>query len=213
MKAKLVYVSLVTRVVVPDNATESQILKLAEARFIDKIQQELNEHVEEIVDDVECPYTPDMDGIYEEAKSRYGKTLEKLGDKNVGFDICSKCGAVQEYGTMKDVSEVSFDLRCEKCRPLIERECVVEIEYTDIKGVTRTAVIMHNGDSDCWDGEEFEDEDIAFDFNTFGGTEYGDSPDDFRLNAYQCMVKRDGYWTMDDNVEIPCKILNITPIK
>lgn len=212
MKAKLVYLSLVTRVVVPDNATESEILKLAESRFIDKIQQELNEHLEEIVDDNECPYNPNIDGIYDEAKLLYGKALEKLDNINVGFDVCGKCGAVQEYGTMKAVSEFSFELRCEKCKPLIERKCAVEIEYTDMDNVTRRTTIEHNGEEDCWVGEQFDE--IAFDFNTFGGLEYGDSPDDFRLNTYQCKVKdSDGCWTMDESIEIPCKILNITPIK
>lgn len=33
-----------------------------------------------------------------------------------GKDICSRCGRVQTYGTMKAVSEDSFDLLCTKCR-------------------------------------------------------------------------------------------------
>ncbi len=32
-----------------------------------------------------------------------------------GFDICYECGAVQEYGTMQDISEVDFDIFCDQC--------------------------------------------------------------------------------------------------
>jgi uncharacterized protein YbcI len=56
--AKLVYVSLATRVVVDENATDEQILEAARANFIEKIQTELSEHLEEIIDDEECPYEP-----------------------------------------------------------------------------------------------------------------------------------------------------------
>ena len=30
-------------------------------------------------------------------------------------DICYKCGVVQEYGTMKDIDEVSFEILCNYC--------------------------------------------------------------------------------------------------
>lgn len=30
-------------------------------------------------------------------------------------DICYKCGVVQEYGTMKDIDEVSFEILCNSC--------------------------------------------------------------------------------------------------
>ncbi len=59
--AKLVYVSMVTRVVVDEDATQEQILEAAKHRFIDKLQTELGENLEDIVDDAECPYDPDMD--------------------------------------------------------------------------------------------------------------------------------------------------------
>ena len=40
----------------------------------------------------------------------------------VGKDICHKCGTVQGYGTMQDVTEAGFDLVCEKCKNLTMRE-------------------------------------------------------------------------------------------
>lgn len=59
--AKLVYVSLATRVVVDENATEDEILNAARSKFIVKVQEELNENLEEILDDTECPYEPEFD--------------------------------------------------------------------------------------------------------------------------------------------------------
>jgi hypothetical protein len=59
--AKLVYVTLATRVIVDENASESEILELAGIKLAEKIQNELTEHLEEIEDDIECPYDPDFD--------------------------------------------------------------------------------------------------------------------------------------------------------
>jgi hypothetical protein len=53
--AKLVYVSMVARVVVDEGATDEDILKASKVKFIDKVKTELNENLEEIVDDIECP--------------------------------------------------------------------------------------------------------------------------------------------------------------
>ncbi len=54
--AKLVLVSLMTRVVVEDSATDEQILGEARPKFIEKVNTELGENLEEIYDDTECPY-------------------------------------------------------------------------------------------------------------------------------------------------------------
>jgi hypothetical protein len=59
--AKLVSVSLMTRVIVDENASESEILELAGIKLSEKIQNELTEHLESIEDDIECPYDPDFD--------------------------------------------------------------------------------------------------------------------------------------------------------
>jgi hypothetical protein len=58
---KLVYVSLMTRVVVDDNATDEQIVEAARSKFIDKVTNELFENLEDIVDDTECPYDENFD--------------------------------------------------------------------------------------------------------------------------------------------------------
>ena len=56
--AKLVSVSLMTRVIVDEDASESEILELAGIKLAEKIQNELTEHLEDIEDDIECPYDP-----------------------------------------------------------------------------------------------------------------------------------------------------------
>ena len=61
-KAHLVYVSIATRVVVDENATEQDIIKLANAQIIDNIIADgIFENVEEVLDDDECPYDADFD--------------------------------------------------------------------------------------------------------------------------------------------------------
>ena len=61
-KAHLVFVSMATRVVVDENATEQDIIKLANAQIIDNIiVNGIFENVEEVLDDDECPYDADFD--------------------------------------------------------------------------------------------------------------------------------------------------------
>jgi hypothetical protein len=59
--AKLVYVSMVTRVIVDENSSETDILIQAQSKFIEKIENEIHEHLEEIIDDEECPYEESED--------------------------------------------------------------------------------------------------------------------------------------------------------
>lgn len=59
--AKLVAVSLLTRVIVEDTASEGEILSAASPRFIGKIHTDLEDNVEYIVDDTECPFDPEKD--------------------------------------------------------------------------------------------------------------------------------------------------------
>lgn len=53
--AKLVRVSLVTRVIVYENATEQEILELAIPKLSESLMDNPYESVDEIVDDTECP--------------------------------------------------------------------------------------------------------------------------------------------------------------
>ena len=59
--AKLVTVSLITRVVVDDTATDDDIIQQSKQKFIDTINSSLGDHIEDIEDDDECPYDPQRD--------------------------------------------------------------------------------------------------------------------------------------------------------
>ena len=61
-KAYLVHVSLATRVVVDENTTEQDIIKLANANILDNIINDgIFENVEEVIEDEECPYDKEFD--------------------------------------------------------------------------------------------------------------------------------------------------------
>jgi len=62
--AKLVCVSLMTRIIVDEDATEEQMMEQARPQLIEKLQEDgLLDHVENIEDDEECPF-----GIFNEDK-------------------------------------------------------------------------------------------------------------------------------------------------
>tara|TARA_R100000951_G_C2633371_1_gene178462 strand:+ start:965 stop:1492 length:528 start_codon:yes stop_codon:yes gene_type:complete len=53
--AKLVYYSFATRVVVDESSTEDDIIRESKRKILEKVQTELGENLEEIIDDEECP--------------------------------------------------------------------------------------------------------------------------------------------------------------
>jgi hypothetical protein len=63
--AKLVTITMKTRILVDENASESDIIELASIRMSEKIQHEFNENLESIEDDIECPYNPEFDEEHE----------------------------------------------------------------------------------------------------------------------------------------------------
>ena len=84
-KAVLVKVSLMTRVIVDDNATEETILELAIPRLSENLMNSPYENLEDIVDDTECPYTVDDDREILEIAQRINDIINKdvytkLGD-------------------------------------------------------------------------------------------------------------------------------------
>ena len=52
--AKLVLCSLMTRVIVEENATEDEIIRASRDKFIDVISTSLGDNIESIENDVEC---------------------------------------------------------------------------------------------------------------------------------------------------------------
>lgn len=59
--AKLVCVTLMTRVIVDENADEQTIMELAIPKLSEKLMDEPFEHIESIENDEVCPYDPEMD--------------------------------------------------------------------------------------------------------------------------------------------------------
>ncbi len=59
--AKLVYVSLATRVVVDEGASFEEIVRAAKSNITYKVANELGENIEEIIPDEEMPYDPSSD--------------------------------------------------------------------------------------------------------------------------------------------------------
>ncbi len=59
--AKLVYVSLATRVVVDEGASFEEIVKAAKPRLAFKVANELGDNLDEIIPDEEMPYDPSSD--------------------------------------------------------------------------------------------------------------------------------------------------------
>jgi hypothetical protein len=60
-KAMLVRVSFMTRIVVEENATEEEVIEKAKEKFIEKINNELQENIEDVYEDEEVPYDENFD--------------------------------------------------------------------------------------------------------------------------------------------------------
>ena len=54
--AKLVSMSMMTRVIVDENATPLEIMKASKQNFIEKVRDEFMENIDDIMDDTEMPY-------------------------------------------------------------------------------------------------------------------------------------------------------------
>lgn len=61
MKAKLVRFTFVRRVVVEDTATYNETLDAAIAKIRDLDDLEMRENADNIEDDLECPFDPEID--------------------------------------------------------------------------------------------------------------------------------------------------------
>lgn len=59
--AKLVAISLLTRIIVEETDSEEENLAAAKHQFISKIDTDLGDNVEFIEEDSECPFDPETD--------------------------------------------------------------------------------------------------------------------------------------------------------
>ncbi len=63
MKAKLINIDMVVRVIVEDNETEDKIIEKALQKASERISTDGRENVVSITDDNECPFDPEFDII------------------------------------------------------------------------------------------------------------------------------------------------------
>jgi hypothetical protein len=75
--AKLVRVSLVTRVIVDVDATEQEIMELAVPKLSENLMDSPFDSIDEIVDDVECPYEEEYIDIYASVSDEVWKVYQK----------------------------------------------------------------------------------------------------------------------------------------
>ena len=92
--AKLVCISLMTRVIVDEDETDIGILNAARPHFIDRVNNELSENLESIEDDEEMPFDSTFDLVClncgEVTMSPYAITYEDALGKHC---TCPNCAA------------------------------------------------------------------------------------------------------------------------
>ena len=90
MIAKLVYIDLLVRVLVPDDATDDEIRDLAAEKANKTLQSEgigwLAENSGEIKDDTECPATEEEGGKIA-AKDTYDTSEDTCGDRDISISL------------------------------------------------------------------------------------------------------------------------------
>ena len=111
--AKIVTVSLMTRVVVDENATVDEIMDVARPKFIEKIKHEALENLEEIVDDTECPfgtfYIDDVEKFYQPKINDEGTIVGHEDEEIFSFEVwASKENLLKQFPNCV-VIEYTFD--------------------------------------------------------------------------------------------------------
>lgn len=111
--AKLVTISLMTRVVVDENASDENIMEIAKQKFIEKVKNEALENLEEIVDDTECPcgtfYTDTVDKFYQPQINDKGTIVGHEDEEIFSFEVwASKENLLKQFPNCV-VIEYTFD--------------------------------------------------------------------------------------------------------
>lgn len=90
-----------------------------------------------------------------------------------GKDICYGCGVSQQYGTMKDMNEVDFDIYCDDCFDKIkEVEHELKLIYQKIgidtpRNHDKILDFVYSDVNDCADKEDWHSGDVAIAFSRF----------------------------------------------
>lgn len=102
LKPKLVSVSLTTRVVVPDDLPEEELVKIAKKQIIENRLRDIEENVESIEEDTESPITEKekKDWII----NKFTELLVTLKDTEIDtFEFCSDTGAELDNSTIDKI--------------------------------------------------------------------------------------------------------------
>lgn len=115
--AKLVTITLTTRVVVDENISDEQIFEVARPELKRKAAEEMFENLEKIEDDTECPYpTLSHDKYYQPKIDDNGDIEGHSGENCFSFEVWStkekliedypNCTPIEYSGD--DIEEMSF---------------------------------------------------------------------------------------------------------
>jgi hypothetical protein len=108
--AKLVRVSLVTRVIVDIDATEQEIMELAVPKLSENLMDSPFENIDEIVDDTECPYEGEYLDIYGSISDKEWKDNKEL---IMGYSVDGNNYNDNEH-RMTHTDDWSVDIRIHK---------------------------------------------------------------------------------------------------
>lgn len=101
--SKLVYVTLLTRVIVEENATEQEIMEKAVPKLSENLMDSPFENIEKIVDDTEMPYI-----IGEEYQLVVGDDIEMPEPLEDGSDLWEHGGFIGRIVSFKEFDNVIY---------------------------------------------------------------------------------------------------------
>lgn len=101
--SKLVYVTIMTRVVVEENATEQDIMEKAVPKLSENLMDSPFENIEKIVNDTECPYI-----MGEEYQLVVGDDVEMPEPLEDGSDLWEHGGFIGRIVSFKEFDNVIY---------------------------------------------------------------------------------------------------------
>ena len=115
--AKLVCVTLITRVIVNKNATEQEIMELAIPKLSENLMDAPFENIKYIKKDTECPYDPEtdepkkvFDGTYFDKNDEVIDTTQIDEDnKTLAWELFKEFGHKKKKGTYLEITEGKED--------------------------------------------------------------------------------------------------------
>ena len=102
LKPKLVSVSLTTRVVVPDDLPDEELVKIAKKQIIENRLRDVEENVESIKEDTECPITEKEKKNW--IVNKFSELLIASNDMEIDtFQFCADTGTELDHSTIDKI--------------------------------------------------------------------------------------------------------------